>query len=223
MTAVFIAGAHTDVGKTFVACGLIRAARADGLTVEALKPIASGFDMADWGQSDPGRLLEALGRPLTDAALEAMTPWRFAAPLAPPMAARLEQRALPLSAIIDFCAARVAQSRADLLVVEGVGGLMSPIADGATGLELMTALHLPVVLVGGSYLGSISHNLTALETARSRGLSVTGLVISQSRAPDAPAFSETVREVRAFAKDILVVGAPLDDLSEWPQRLRDTL
>jgi dethiobiotin synthetase len=159
---VFVAGAHTDVGKTFVACGLIRAARSAGLAVEAVKPVVSGFDPADWADSDPGRLLAALGRPLTVDALEAMAPWRFAAPLAPPMAARLEQRDLRLSAIADFCAARAAASRADLLVVEGVGGLMSPIAEGATGLQLMSALHYPVVLVGGSYLGSISHTLTAL-------------------------------------------------------------
>ena len=82
---VFIAGAHTDVGKTFVACGLIRAARAAGHTVEALKPVARGFDPADWPASDCGRLLTALGQPLDGARLDAITPWRFAAALAPPM------------------------------------------------------------------------------------------------------------------------------------------
>ena len=60
---IFVSGAHTDVGKTHVACALIRAARAEGLTVEALKPVVSGFSPADWADSDPGRLLAALGEP----------------------------------------------------------------------------------------------------------------------------------------------------------------
>ena len=63
--AVFIAGAHTDVGKTYVACALIRAARARGLSTDALKPVASDINPDDWRQSDPGRLLAALGRDLT--------------------------------------------------------------------------------------------------------------------------------------------------------------
>jgi dethiobiotin synthetase len=223
MKRVFVAGAHTDVGKTFVACAMIGAAREAGLSVEALKPVASGFDPDDWADSDPGRLLRALGHALTDDALDGMTPWRFTAPLAPPMAARREQRDLRLPAIVEFCASRAAQSRADLFVVEGVGGLMSPIAEAATGLELMTALDFPVVLVGGSYLGSISHTLTALETARGHGLTVAGLVVSQSRDPDAPGFLETLGEVESLAKETIVLGAPLNDLMDWPRRLRETL
>jgi len=223
MKRVFVAGAHTDVGKTFVACGLIRAARGAGLAVDAVKPVASGFDPDNWADSDPGRLLEALGVALTDDALAGITPWRFAAPLAPPMAARLEGRSLALPAIADFCLARAAASRADLFAVEGVGGVMSPIAEGATGLQLMTALHYPVVLVGGSYLGSISHTLTALEILRSRGLNIVGLVISQSRCPGSPDFVETVSEVRAFAGGRMVLDAPLDDLADWPRRLCDAL
>ena len=83
--SLFVAGAHTDVGKTYVSCALITAARGRGLMVEALKPLVSGFDAGDWSQSDPGRLLIALGRPHSQAALEAISPWRYVAPLAPPL------------------------------------------------------------------------------------------------------------------------------------------
>lgn len=212
---VFVAGAHTDVGKTFVACGLIRAARAAGLSAEALKPVASGFDPADWGESDPGRLLQALGRPLTGEALEAMTPWRFGAPLAPPMAARLEGRDLPLAAIVDLCARRLAETAAALFVVEGVGGLMSPLADDATGLDLVTALGLPVMLVGGSYLGAISHTLTALDVLRARGQAVAALVISQDACPDAPDFTATVAMTAAHAGQTPVLSAPRIGGGDW--------
>jgi dethiobiotin synthetase len=215
MKAVFVAGAHTDVGKTFVACGLVRAARAAGLGVEALKPVASGFDPADWAQSDPGRLLQALGRPLSEDELERMTPWRFAAPLAPPMAAGLEGRDLPLAAIVDLCRTRLAETRADLFVIEGVGGLMSPLADDATGLGLMTALELPVVLVGGSYLGAISHSLTALEVLRARGQAVAAMVVSENAAPDAPDFAATVALTRGHAGPTPVLAAPRAGATDW--------
>ena len=215
MRTVFIAGAHTDVGKTFVACGLIRAARGAGLSVEALKPVASGFDPADWAQSDPGRLLQALGHPLDGGELQRMTPWRFDAPLAPPMAARLEGRGLPLAAIVDLCRARLAETRADLFVLEGVGGLMSPLADDATGLDLMTALELPTVLVGGSYLGAISHTLTALEVLRARGLTTAAVVLSQDAQPDAPDFAATLALTAAHAGPTPVLPAPRDGSADW--------
>jgi len=213
--AVFVAGSHTDIGKTFVACGLIAAARAAGRAVEALKPIASGFDAEDWTTSDPGRLLAALGADLSPAALDSMTPWRFAAPLAPPMAAALERRALPLGPVVDFCRRRQAASEAELFVVEGVGGLMSPLADDATGLDLMEALALPVVLVGGSYLGAISHTLTALEVLRTRGQTVMCLVISEDGADDAPDFTDSLAMITRHAGPTQVLAAARDGSTAW--------
>lgn len=208
MTDLFIAGAHTDIGKTHVACALIRAARASGLTADALKPVVSGFDPADWTGSDPGRLLDALGRPASQAALATMSPWRFAAPLAPPMAARLEGQALPLEPLAAAASAWLAASQADLRIVEGVGGLMSPIADGATGLDLMAALGLPTVLVGGAYLGGLSHTLTALEVLLARGLPVLALVVSEAAERDAPDFRESVGLVAEHARGVPVIAAP---------------
>ena len=87
MGAIFIAGTGTDVGKTYVTAALIRALRRAGRDVDALKPVVSGFDATEWAESDPGRLLAALGEPPTPASLERISPWRFTAPLAPPMAA----------------------------------------------------------------------------------------------------------------------------------------
>jgi dethiobiotin synthetase len=216
---VFIAGAHTDIGKTHVACALVRAARANGLTVEALKPVVSGFEPADWTGSDPGRLLSALGEAATPDALDRMSPWRFTAPLAPPMAARLEGRDLPLAPVADFCRARIAASTAGLMLVEGVGGLMSPICDDATGLELMQALGLPTVLVGGAYLGAISHTLTALEVLRARRLEVRAVVVSASADPDSPDFAQTVAMVADFARGLPVIAAPRGEMAAWPRQL----
>ena len=91
MRALFVAGTGTDLGKTHVACALLRAARARGLGVDAFKPVVSGFDSDAPQTSDPARLVAALGRP--DAWAE-VSPRRYRAPLAPHLAARLEGDAL---------------------------------------------------------------------------------------------------------------------------------
>lgn len=205
---LFVAGSHTDVGKTHVAAALLRAARAAGLTVAALKPVVSGFDPDDWEASDPGRLLAAMGTPPTDPALAAIAPLRYAAPLAPPMAARLEGERLTLEQLAGPARAWLASTNADLAVVEGAGGLMSPIAEDATGLELMAALAIPAVLVGGSYLGAMSHSLTALEVMRAHGLQCPALVVSESSEADAPDFAQSVDWITRFAGATPVIAAP---------------
>ena len=211
MRQLFIAGAHTDVGKTWVACAILRAARAKGLSVAALKPVVSGIDENDWSGSDPGRLLAAMGKPLTRAELDAIAPLRFAAPLSPPMAARLEGRELLGRELADFCQAGLAASDAELMLVEGAGGVMSPMAEDATCLDLMLALGLPSVVVGGTYLGAISHTLTAIETLRGRGIAIEAVVISQSGEPDAPDFAQSVESVARFAGGPPVIAAARGD------------
>ena len=213
-----IAGAHTDVGKTYAACAILRAARQAGRSVAAIKPVVSGFDVDDWAESDPGRLLAALGRPQTMAELETISPLRFTAALSPPMAARLEGVDLRLAQLEGFCREGLAASAADLTLVEGVGGVMSPIAEDATGLDLMLALSLPSVLVGGSYLGAISHTLTAIETLRARGLAIAAVVVSQDADPGAPDFDQTVESVAAFAPGLRVLAARRGD-EAWARAL----
>jgi dethiobiotin synthetase len=212
---LFVAGAQTEIGKTHVACGLVRAARDEGLAVDALKPVVSDFDEADWAGSDPGRLLSALGGPLTGEALANLSPWRFRAPLAPPSAARLEGRPLPFGPVVAFCRGRIAASPADLLVVEGVGGLMSPIAEGATSLDLLEALGAASVLVGGGYLGAISHILTALAVMRARGRPPAAVLVSQAAEPDAPDFRDTVALVQEHAGEARVIPVSRGSDEAW--------
>jgi len=218
MTRLFVAGAHTEIGKTQVACALIRAGRASGLAVDAFKPVVSGIDSASLEKSDPGRLLAALGRPLTPESLDAISPWRFAAPLAPPTAAALEGRPLPLAPLAVACRAWLAASPAEIALVEGVGGLMSPIADHATCLDLFMALDAPAVLVGGAYLGAISHTLTALEVLRTRGRAPLAVVVSEDAGPNAPDFAQSLALVAEHAGGTPVIAA--DRAGEgWAGRL----
>jgi dethiobiotin synthetase len=223
MSAVFVAGAGTDVGKTFVAAHAIRALIARGVVVDALKPVVSGFDPKDWSQSDPGRLLAALERPLDEANLDAISPWRYAAPLSPDMAARLEGRSLDCGAVSRFCVERIAALAPALVLVEGAGGVMSPVDEHTTGLDLMTGVGAPVLLVGGSYLGAISHILTAIDAVRGRGLALKAVVVSESAAAGTP-FDETVAAIVRLAGFSPVIAAPrsASDLA-WREALADAV
>ncbi len=103
MSAAFVTATGTEVGKTFVCVGLIRHLRGAGRPVDAIKPVVSGFDPAAWQDSDPALLLAALGRlPALDE-VERISPWRFAAPLSPHMAAKCEGRAIAFQEVVEFC------------------------------------------------------------------------------------------------------------------------
>ena len=206
MTAVFVTATGTDIGKTFVTAGLIRHFRAAGRTAEALKPVVSGFDPAAWQDSDPAALLAALERPQVIEVVERISPWRFKAPLSPHMAARQEGRAIDYQEVVDFCR-RAMAARRGVLLIEGIGGIMVPLDDRRTVLDWMTLLRIPIVLVAGTYVGTMSHTLTALEVLVRRNLDVAAVVISESEA-SAASLADTVATVERFADTIDVVGLP---------------
>jgi dethiobiotin synthetase len=205
MSALFVAGTGTDIGKTHVACALIRALRAKNVAVDAFKPVVSGFDPVDPSASDPARLAKALGDP---AALPRISPRRYLAPLAPNLAARLEGDVLRLDDLVADCRAAMAGEH-NLMLVEGAGGVMSPLTDEATNLDLIAALDLPVLLIAGSYLGTISHVLTALVALRARGAKVAAIVMSESL--DAPDLVQTADALRAFERETPIFLAPRDE------------
>lgn len=194
MPAVFITATGTDVGKTYVSCALVRALRRRGEKVDAIKPALTGY--TQYEGSDAARLLEALGQ--GPELLDRMSPLRFAAALAPPSAARAEGKSVDQGLLNQICRTRMNEMKDGLLVVEGIGGVMSPIADGATSLDLISDLEVPAVLVAGTYLGSITHTLTAIESLKARYLPVLGVVISQSEGdhPDPQEVTNALREYR---------------------------
>ncbi|MDB5455547.1 MAG: bioD [Caulobacter sp.] len=202
MAALFVTGAGTDIGKTHVACALITALRARGMAVDAFKPVLSGFDPNDLASSDAGRLAAALGRP---EAWAAIAPRRFRAPLSPPTAAALEGETLALDDLVADGRARMGAADG-LLLIEGAGGVMSPLTETATNLDLMAALRAPVLLVVGSYLGALSHALTALVALRARGLTVAAVVMSESQ--NAPDLDQTGASLKAFETEAPVFLAP---------------
>jgi dethiobiotin synthetase len=204
MTAIFVTATGTDIGKTFIAGGLIRHWRAQGRAVDARKPVVTGFDPTAAETNDPGVLLTALGRPVTPEEIERISPWRFAKPVAPDLAARLEDRKVDFDALVDFSRSAVA-SRQDLLLIEGVGGIMVPLDERHTVLDWMIALDIPLLVVTGSYLGAISHTLTALEVLAQRNLTVKLLVVNNT--PGSPVtMQSTTESIANFAPGLTIVG-----------------
>jgi dethiobiotin synthetase len=179
MPTFFVAGTGTDVGKTYVTAALVRALVSAGRAVDVLKPVVSGFDEAAPAGSDPAVLLAALGQAVTPEALGRISPWRYAAPLAPNQAAALEGRRVDAEAVISFCKAGIAATGDTLTFVESAGGIMSPLDDHLTMLDLARALNIPVLLVAGAYLGTISHTLTAVEVIRAAGLDLRAVIVNE--------------------------------------------
>jgi dethiobiotin synthetase len=204
VSALFITGVGTGVGKTLAACALISAARARGLAVGAFKPVLSGFDPAGPQSSDAGRLLAALGRPLKPQSLDDIAPLRFEAPLSPPDAARREGRSLSLADLETRCRARIAATNG-LMLIEGAGGVMSPIAEDGLNLDLIAALNLPPILCAANYLGAISHVLTALSALRTRNADVLAVVV-QSLDPGGPDIADTLAALHRHAPGVPILA-----------------
>jgi dethiobiotin synthetase len=211
MTTVFVTGTGTGVGKTFVMKRLIAELRGTQRRVRALKPIASGFDAALPEESDSGELLRALGAPVTTEALDTVSPWRFAAPLSPDMAAARERRAIPFDDVVEFCRS---PSSAEVTLIEGIGGVMVPLDGKHTVLDWIAALGAPVVLVAGSYLGTLSHTLTAAAVLRTRGCKLAAAIVSESLEQPV-ASADTAQVIARFLRDapvgVVPRGAPPHD------------
>ena len=206
MSAVFVTATGTDIGKTFIAAGLIRHLRANGRAVTALKPVVTGFDDKEAAGSDPGVLLAALGKPADLAEIERIAPFRFAAPYAPDLAARRENRTLDFDALVEF-SRLVASGHDGTVLIEGVGGIMAPLDGSHTVLDWMIALHPPLLLVTGSYLGSISHTLTCLEVLRHAGLRVKALVINETPGSTV-SMQDTADTLTQFTQTIPILALP---------------
>jgi len=204
VTAIFITATGTDVGKTVVVASLIRHLRQLGHAVDAIKPIVTGYDPAQAATSDPGALIAALGLPFSPESIDRVSPWRFRAARAPDLAARYEGRSIDVDGVVAFCQNAIARRR-DILLVDGVGGVMVPLDEHRTILDVMMALRLPLILVTGSYLGAISHTLTALDSLFRRDMNVVATIVSETPSSPVP-LDDVVASIARFTEP--VIGLP---------------
>jgi dethiobiotin synthetase len=189
----FVTGSGTDIGKTWFCARWVEALRAAGRSPVALKPVLSGLDAAPLADSDAGRLVSAMGQTVSAASVARICPWQFGPPISPDMAATRAGTPLVLEDIVEFCRSVDA---ADVLV-EGVGGVMVPLNDHHLVLDWLNQLAWPVVLVTGSYLGSLSHTLTAVRTLEAADCAPVAVVVSQSEHEPVP-LAESVATLQRF-------------------------
>ena len=205
MPVIYITSVGTGIGKTLVTAILCYQMTCVGRIVRAIKPVVSGF-LHDDPASDPALILRSLGQVPTPQTIAAIAPWRLTAPISPHLAARLEGRTIHIDSIAAFCREQ-GPANNGLLLIEGAGGVMAPINDAHTGLDLIARLSHPVVLVTGSYLGAISHTLTALAALRVREIVVRGIVVSESE--QSVGLADTIESLVNFAgADVAAYALP---------------
>ncbi|QDT15954.1 dethiobiotin synthase [Alienimonas californiensis] len=214
---LFVTGTDTDVGKTYVAARLAERLRSGGRTVGVYKPACSGAEVFHgepvWG--DIEALRSAVGLPVAED--DFICPQRFLAPLAPPIAAAREGRTVDAELLIS--AARRWADRCDVLIVEGAGGLLCPLAlpdDGpaVTVLDVAAALGYPLLIVARAGLGTVNQTLLTLAAAEARGLPIAGVVLNEIDAREPEAATNAAMIARCGGAPVLGVIPPGGELPE---------
>ena len=217
---LFITGTDTGVGKTYVAALIARELARTGHRVGVYKPAASGCSCHAGAiiSDDACMLWEAAGRP---GELERVCPQRFLAALAPHLAARAEQRTLDMRLVRE--GVHYWQERSDVVLVEGLGGLMCPLDDTRYVADLAAELRYPLVIVSRNALGTINHTLQTLIAAAhfGGGLPVAGVVLNRAApADDDPSVASNRAELSARCRCPLLAevawqGTGFDTSVDW--------
>ncbi|HRX79486.1 MAG: dethiobiotin synthase [Planctomycetaceae bacterium] len=212
---LFITGTDTNVGKTYVTSLIAKQLAAAGKRVGVYKPAASGCVGNE--TDDPFVLWAAAGRPAT---IDEVCPQRFAAPLAPHLAARAEGKEVDvelLRAGINFW-----RDRSDIILVEGIGGLMSPVSDDEYVADLAHDFGFPLIIIAPNTLGVINQTLQTLITASTfrDGLDVAGIVLNNrpdTRDSDDVSVQSNATELaaRCVPPVLATVGNDFDRKVDW--------
>jgi dethiobiotin synthetase len=175
--SLLITGTDTGVGKTFVACGLAEALVRRGLRVAPFKPAETGCAFeAETNTLIPADAARLQAASKTSASLELICPYRYSSPVAPVLAAAMENRSIE-PAVLMNCFETLSGTH-DIVLVESAGGILVPLAPNFHFGDLANMLSLPVLVVAGSKLGVINHTLLTLEYLQRAGLPVRSCVLN---------------------------------------------
>jgi len=218
MQGIFITGTDTSVGKTLIAGALAAAARSSGARVGVFKPCESGCGQPDGSlhAHDAAFLQRMSGN---SAPLEQICPYRLREALAPAIAAEREHVNISTDYIREVYQSLCEDC--DMMIVEGAGGLLVPMADGVLTLDLIRQLALPVVVVARLSLGTINHCLLTVRQIQAAGLPLTGIVFNRTLEQDTTA-EQTNPAVLQRYTDVPILGC-LPFLTPDQQQNPDTL
>lgn len=176
---LFVTGTDTDVGKTWVTCLIASELHQGDHNVGVYKPACSGSVTDANGHThwhDLTSLADSIEHRL---GIDQICPQRFNAPLAPPVAAQLEDRSIEEELLLTGCAA--VGDLSEFVLVEGVGGLLCPLTDSKTIADFASSIGYPLIIVARAGLGTINHTLLTVEVAQSRKLSVAGIILNETQ------------------------------------------
>ena len=175
----FITGSDTGVGKTYIACELIRQLNSLDVKLETRKPVESGCVIDDYGALIPADALKLQAANNNAETIDRIAPYRFKAALAPPRAAAMEGCHLQMADLVDACSLNNSQCR---LIVEGAGGFYSPLAENGLNADLASLLQLAVIVVINDCIGAVNQALMTVQAIESCHLAIAAIVMNQVNA-----------------------------------------
>jgi len=213
---LFVTGTDTDVGKTLVSCALLRMLREQNVDAVGFKPVATGEVGGSWG--DAVALYEASGKV---EPIEKICPLRFALPLAPTLAAAREgiepDTNLARSIVANLC------ERHDVVIVEGVGGILVPIDRNTLVIDFASQIGFPVLIVCRAGLGTISHTLLTIRELERAKLRVAGIIMNTTRASDAHMAEGCKSEIERISGSKVLATIPHFSTDDDPDAPRSAL
>lgn len=206
---IFITGTDTGVGKTVLTSLLAGFLRKRGVRVAAFKPVCSG------GRSDARLIMESLGGTLS---LDEVNPWHFRAAVAPVLAAKMEKRRVGMEQVVGHI--RKFRKTHDVVLVEGAGGLLSPLGADFDSRDLIEALGASPVIVAANKLGAVNHVLLTLEALPERLRSKARILLMAARRPDAASRCNVDLLAEAGLKQVFQIQW-IGGAYSWSEALRD--
>jgi len=172
--AYLVLAIGTDIGKTFFVCSALK----KNPQIKAIKPVISGFEYQE--NSDTIKILNAMGLENNLKNIKKISPWRFKKPLSPNFAGKVDYDSL-----MEFCQNSIDKTKKAncKLLIEGAGGVLSPLTNQETFLDLAIDLKLPIILITSNYLGSISHTISAIESILNRHLKLSFIIVNDNKNP----------------------------------------
>jgi dethiobiotin synthetase len=211
LNGVFVTGTGTEVGKTVVAAVIAHTLAAEGKRVAVFKPAVTGLD--EPAETDHALLRRASGSQQSD---EEIAPYRYGPPASPHLAAAMAGEEIEPARLV--AAAGAAAAGADVLVCEGVGGLLVPLAGNYLVRDLAAELALPLVIAASPGLGTINHTLLTIEAAQAAALELAAVVLTPWPREPSPIEQSNHETIEALGK-VPLNTLPLLDLSApetWP-------
>jgi len=204
----FVTGTDTGVGKTIITGALIKAAHILGFKACGMKPIETGCKRKE-NRDGNDSLIPADGTFLrettgTDESIDLITPIRFENPLAPLPASEIEDKPIDLAKIKT--AYKELSNRYDVIIVEGIGGLLVPIKIGHLVIDLAKDFGLPIIVVSKPGLGTINHTMLTVNCAINNGLDVAGIIINYTRTSEGTLAENTNPEIIRRLSPVPVIG-----------------